>query len=58
MKTPTPIAPTAIKSSSMFRVLRFGVCLWRYVPASSNSPRRKTDELKTMADGPTPRSLM
>jgi len=27
VKTPTPIAPTAINSSRVFRVLKFGVCL-------------------------------
>jgi hypothetical protein len=43
VKIPTPIAPTAIRSSSMFRVLKSGVCLCRYVPESSNSPRRKAD---------------
>jgi len=49
---------TAIKTSNMFTVLKSAVCLRTHIPTSNNSPRRKTDELKTTEDGPTPRSLM
>ena len=58
VKMPTPIAAMAIRSSSMFSVLKLGLCLRKYVPMRISSPRRKTDELKIMADDPTPRSLM
>jgi len=57
VKMPTPMAAMAIRSSSMFSVLKLRVCLRKYVPKRISSPRRKTDELKTRADGPTPRSL-
>ena len=57
VKTPTPMAPIAIRKSRMFTVLRLEMCLRKYVPMTSNSPRRKTDELKTKEDGPIPRSL-
>jgi len=53
-----PIAPIAIRKSSMFTVLKLEMCLREYVPMSSNSPRRNADELKIKADGPIPRSLM
>ena len=55
---PTPIALTAIRISRMFRVFWFWLRLWRYVAASMSSPSVKTDALKIMAEGPTPRSLM
>ena len=58
VKTPTLIAPIAIRRSSMLTVLKLGLCLRKYVVTSDNSPRRKADELKIMEDGPTPRSLM
>jgi len=58
VKTPTPIAPIAIRRSSVLTVLKLGMCLRKYVPISNNSPRRKTDELKIIEDGPIPRSLM
>ena len=58
VKMPTLIAPIAIKSSMVFRVLKFGLRLSRYVAVSISSPRKKADALKTMAEGPTPRSLM
>lgn len=58
MKTPTPIAATAIKISRMFRVFWFWLCLWRSVAASVSIPRVKTEALKMGAEGPMPRSLM
>ena len=58
VKTPTPIAPIAIKSSIMLRIFWLGLCLWSIVAASISSPSVKTDALKIMAEGPTPRSLM
>ena len=58
VKMPTPIAPIAIKSSIMFRIFWLWLCLWRIVAASMSNPRVKTDALKIMAEGPTPRSLM
>ena len=57
VKMPTPMAPTAIRHSNVFTVLRLEICFRLYVPMASNSPKRKTDELKTMADGPVPRLL-
>lgn len=42
----------------IFTVLKVALCLRKYVPRITDKPRMKTEELKIIADGPIPRSLM
>jgi hypothetical protein len=53
------MAPIEVKTSIKINTLySLNAYLRKYVPMINNSPRRKTEELKIIDEGPTPRSLM
>jgi hypothetical protein len=58
VKIPTPIAPIAIRISKTVRPLKSTVRGRKNAPMIDRNPKRKTEELKTIEEDPTPRSLM
>lgn len=58
VKIPTPIAPIAIRISRTVRPLKSTVRGRKHAPMIDSNPKRKAEELKTIEEDPTPRSLM
>jgi hypothetical protein len=58
VKIPTPIAPIAIRISRTVRPLKSMVRGRKHAPMIDSNPKRKAEELKTIEEDPTPRSLM
>ena len=52
------MAPIAIRVSRTIRFLELVVLGRKYAPMIDSNPKRKAEELKTIEEGPTPRSLM
>jgi hypothetical protein len=48
----------AIRITRMVRLLKSMVRGRKYAPMIDSKPKRKAEELKTIEEGPTPRSLM
>ena len=55
---PTPIADNAAIVNKIVTILKWKACCKKYIPIIDSNPKMKIDMLKTIDEGPIPKSLI